>query len=367
MNTCIYSKSQFDHATAEHILQNFLGARWTSSTIVCNEVQATFGETIDAQFAEALNAFRTILGTKGGRGGSPPTLKDLETTDGQKIHIQPGLKPRLAEPHITLENQSAGQVKISVLLGTEKHAGWAIAKLKEQFPNLSISTEDFLKAGKAQETYLRSPVKITMILGGLDYIRGATKACFNLLAAHNIQVLDPSFDPVRDFILHGRGLTEDFFRWPAELIVNAPKIGDVDHFIGVSNKGANVEAVMNLFGGIPHSFRLSSSYSGPNFKVGYLVDPLRVADPAETRNPQFLDSAILDFQAQPEKPGQFTWDTAKAAFDTVMRAHGQLNISRILKESWDEVFGPPDGRRITQADVNLLTEKIVKKLFRIDP
>jgi hypothetical protein len=362
VNTCIYSKSQFDCATAEHILQNFLGARWTSSTIACDEVQAIFGKTIDAKFAEALKAFRTILATKSGRGDDPPTLKGLETADGQKIDMQPGGKPRLAKPHIKFENKSAEEVKISISLGNENHAGWAIAELKKKFPKLSIKPEELLKAGKAQESYLRSPVKIEIILGGHDYIRGATKACFNMLAAHNIQVLDPAFDPVRDFILHGRGSTEDFFRWPAKLIVNAPRIGEVDHFMGVLNKGASVEAVMNLFGGIP----LSSSYSGPNFKVGYLVDPLRVAQPAETREPQFSDSAILDFKAQPEKPGQFTWNAATDAVHKVMRAHQQLTTSQIIKESWEEVFGAPDGRQITQTDINLVVEKIVKKLFRID-
>lgn len=366
MNTCIYSKSQFDRATAEHILQNFLGARWTSSTIACDEVQAAFGKTIDAKFAEALKAFRTILATKSGRGDDPPTLRGLETADGQKIDMQPGGKPRLAKPHIKFENNSAEEIKISVSLGNENHAGWAIAELKKKFPKLSVKPEELLKAGKARESYPRSPVKIEIILGGLDYIRGATKACFNMLAAHNIQVLEPAFDPVRNFILHGRGSTEDFFRWPAKLIVNVPRIGEVDHFMGVLNRGASVEAVMNLFGGIPHSFRLSSSYSGPNFKVGYLVDPLRVAQPAETREPQFSDGTILDFQAQPEKPGQFTWNAATAAFNTVMKAHQQQARSRIFSESWEEVFGPPDGRRITQADIDLLTEKIVKKLFRID-
>jgi hypothetical protein len=366
MNTCIYSKSQFDRATAEHILQNFLGARWTSSTIACDEVQAKFGNTIDAQFAEALKAFRTILETKGGRGNGPPTLKGFETADGKNIDIQPGLKPRLAKPHIPFENKSPDEVKISISLGNENHAGWAIAELKKRFPKFSIKPEELLKAGKIQESYLQSPVKIEIKLGGAYYIRGATKACFNLMAAHNIHVLNPAFDPVREFILHGQGLTEDFFRWPAQLIVDAPKIGAVDHFIGVLNKGATVEAVMNLFGGIPHSFRLSTSYSGPSFRIGYLVDPLRVAQPAETRNPEFSDNAILDFLAQPEKPGQFTWDAAKAAFDSVMRAHQQINTSRIIKESWEEVFGQPDGRLITQADMDLLTEKIVKKLFRID-
>jgi hypothetical protein len=91
-----------------------------------------------------------------------------------------------------------------------------------------------------------------------------------------------------------------------------------------------------------------------------------VAQPAETREPQFSDSAIFDFQAQPEKPGQFTWNAATDAVHAVMRAHQQLTTSRIIKESWEEVFGSPDGRQITRADMNLVMEKILKKLFHID-
>ena len=34
MHTCIYSKVPFATASAEHILQNFLGARWADATIV---------------------------------------------------------------------------------------------------------------------------------------------------------------------------------------------------------------------------------------------------------------------------------------------------------------------------------------------
>lgn len=68
MPTCIYSKAKFDLADGEHILQNFLGARWVSNQIVCNEVQKQFGETIDCDLEKALRPFRNLLGSKGGRG-----------------------------------------------------------------------------------------------------------------------------------------------------------------------------------------------------------------------------------------------------------------------------------------------------------
>lgn len=38
MNRCIYTKEYFETADGEHILQNFLGARWTSTEISSNEV-----------------------------------------------------------------------------------------------------------------------------------------------------------------------------------------------------------------------------------------------------------------------------------------------------------------------------------------
>jgi len=50
MHTCIYTRTNFASSTGEHILQNFLGARWTSNSIVCNEAQIKFGKTIDSAF-----------------------------------------------------------------------------------------------------------------------------------------------------------------------------------------------------------------------------------------------------------------------------------------------------------------------------
>jgi len=74
MPTCIYSKAEFDQASKEHILQNFLGARWTSPTIVCDELQSIFAKDLDKPLEEGLKPIRNLLGTLGGRGDQGPTL-----------------------------------------------------------------------------------------------------------------------------------------------------------------------------------------------------------------------------------------------------------------------------------------------------
>ncbi|MCE2504853.1 MAG: hypothetical protein J4G05_12500, partial [Chlorobi bacterium] len=56
----------------EHILQNFLGTRWTSLEIVYNEVQAEFGQTIDASLERGLQPIRNLRGYKSDEGADRP-------------------------------------------------------------------------------------------------------------------------------------------------------------------------------------------------------------------------------------------------------------------------------------------------------
>ena len=90
MHRCIYSRQEFEKSTAEHILQNFLGARRTFEEIVCDEVQAIFGKTIDLAFSNGLTQVRTLLGTRGGRGGEAPIIKGLKASSGEVVDLMPG-------------------------------------------------------------------------------------------------------------------------------------------------------------------------------------------------------------------------------------------------------------------------------------
>lgn len=363
MNTCIYSKAAFASASDEHILQNFLGARWTDSTIVCDEVQKLFGETIDPAFEEGVRPIRTLMGTKSGRRDEAPPLKGIQTIAGQKVDLQSGGKPRLSRPHVQCQQEPDGGHKVSITLGNASQAGWALAELKKQFPHIRLTAQELLGTAQPQQGRLESPVHIPFKLGGVDYIRGATKACFNLLAAHKINVLSTDFDPAREFILKGNGVVEDFFRWPIQNVALASKLGPIDHFIGLMSRNGKVEGVLVLFGNIPHTIRLANMYTGPAFKIGYIVDPLRESSPAESRTPLFPDDMVLDFDMQPIKPNKDTWETFAAAIKTSVQCYQRLSTGKVVQETVDEILGKPDGTPITAAHMEKLRQKLVQKLF----
>ena len=107
MNRCIYCLSDFDSASGEHILQNSLGARWTSDTISCDACQKEFGDTVDVAVGEAFAWLRNLFDIDSGRRKRAATIKKLPTPSGRAVNLEPGAVPRLNQPLIEIEELSA--------------------------------------------------------------------------------------------------------------------------------------------------------------------------------------------------------------------------------------------------------------------
>ncbi len=281
MKTCIYAKNEFASADGEHILQNFLGARWVSNDISCNEAQALFGETIDSALEEGLRQFRNLLGTKSGRGGDGPDLKNIEDSEGNKYHILPGGIPHLAQPTIATNQLEDGSHVVHVKLGDMKQLDWAIAKLRNQFPTASWNIEEIKGQLTSEKQYLNDKIRLRAGIGGQEYFRGLLKAAFNLLGVNDSSIaLHPCFDALRIFILDGTGEDRNHIRWLTttdKLAIS--NLGPFDHFVGIYSKGNTVDGIVQFFGGICHIVRLTSNYNGPEFRFGYQVNPLRNSPP----------------------------------------------------------------------------------------
>src|SRR5689334_3419851 len=141
MHTCIYSKASFARANAEHILQNFLGARWTDATIVSNAVQSKFSTTIDVALDRGLLPIRNLLGTLGGRGGAAPIVRHTIAETGEPIDLKPGGTPSLARPKVDVKPHSSGVGhEIRIEARDKKQLDWAIAQLREKVPGGISST-----------------------------------------------------------------------------------------------------------------------------------------------------------------------------------------------------------------------------------
>ena len=245
-------------------MQNFLGARWVSHDIACNEIQSQFGGTIDTSLAHGLRQFRNLLGTRGGRGGEGPDIKNVEDTSGNKYHMRPGGVPFLAEPLIETQELDDGSHVIRATLGDFKQLGWAVAKMQTQLPNSRFDIGEIKNNLKPSNDYLTDPLELTAGIGGRDYFRGLLKAAFNLVAANSTEVaLLRCFDALRSFIVDGNGRDADHVRWIATADpLPFPQLGLFDHFIAVYSRGESVEGVVQFFGGISHLVRLTDSYDG---------------------------------------------------------------------------------------------------------
>ncbi|KVD13791.1 hypothetical protein [Burkholderia ubonensis] len=350
MNRCIYTKEQFETADGEHILQNFLGARWTSSEISSNQAQHQFGATIDVALADGLKEIRNLLGARGGRGEPGPSLKNISGSEGTRFTVDPGGKPNIAEPVIKTTQMPDGRHQVQVVLGDMKQLGWAVAKLREMFPDSSFDIEELRRHAVSQSGYLSEHLNYRSGLGGDEFFRGTLKAAFNLIGVSDADTaLLDVFDEVRTFILNGTGDHKKFVRWLNTVEeIALPKIGEFDQFVSVYSTDGFVDGYIQFYGEIGFLLRLAEGYSGPEFCYGYLVDSLRDAMPAEIRNPEFSKENIPTFESGSPLPNEVVWPVFGTRFSRILERYykraDMQNLSRIV----DDVLRPHIGKTTTE-------------------
>ncbi|MBR8005556.1 hypothetical protein [Burkholderia vietnamiensis] len=367
--TCIYTKTKFAVSDGEHILQNFLGARWVSQTISSNEAQGKFGETIDVALEQGLREIRNTLGTKGGRGGEGPSLKNIVGDSGTVYTLAPGGAPSISEPVLKTRPLPDGRHEIQAVLGDMNQLGWAVAKMRQAFPGTKFDINEIRQHAVKTQRYVNDSMRLQSGLGGDDFFRGALKAAFNLLGAQNAEIaLLPICDGVRNFVLTGEGECSSFVRWLTRTDeIALPRIGEFDHFVSVYSRNGSIDGFIQFFGEIGFLLRLADGYAGPAFSFGYLVDPFREGDPAETREPNYSIENIPRFESGSVLPTEQVWPIYSARFSRILERHyrraDQQNLSRIV----DEVLLPHDGEVVTKELIEELSRKaaeyIVHRLF----
>ncbi|HEV2456553.1 MAG TPA: hypothetical protein VGY98_19990 [Verrucomicrobiae bacterium] len=368
MPVCIYSKKPFVKSSKEHILQNSLGARWSSGQIVCDRLQTEFGRTIDSALEKSISPIRNLLGTTGGRGGAGPTLRSVPVTSGETIDLLPGAQPRLAKPIVEITSADDNTSKAKIQAGNLDQLNWALAMLREQFPNLKIDLEEIKGVVQPTTRQLSGHAALKMTLGGKDPFRAMLKSCFNLLGVNNANAaLLTSCDKIRNFIMDGTGKIEDFVRWipePGKLVV--PKIGQADHFIGIMSIRNGIEGIVQLFGEMRFAVRLSEKYEGPQFRYGYLVNPFRDSEPPESREPKFGISCIPIFSDQSTKNTAAIQRTFTVAVERLGQLYYQraynARMQKALKDAVAEILVPATGKKFTPELLNSFVQKYRENL-----
>jgi hypothetical protein len=364
---CIYSLEDFEIADGEHILQNFLGARWTSHEIVCNELQSQFGTTIDAALEEGLKPIRNLLGTLGGRRDAGPPLRNLPATTGEILDLQPGAKPRLREPVIQEHPLPDGRIQVKAQLGKRNHLNWVFAKIREKYPNAHIDEAQAASSARAVRGFVDGSVTLSVDLGGDDYFRGMLKACFNLLGVtYRHIVFQPCFDPVRKFIKDGVGRSARFIRWVefSERLATS-QVGPADQAIFIVSREKSVEGVVQFFGDIVHAFQLTDAYDGPPLRCGYVVDPFREAQPAEDRNPSFESQNIPEFPKQALTNTAAATRAFRARLERIVTLYYERSQRQMIEATIRDVLRENGGAVFTEQMANQVAERLARQALRL--
>jgi hypothetical protein len=368
MFRCIYSLTEQEQSDGEHILQNFLGARWVSHEIVSDDLQRAFGQGIDADFEKTLQFIRNRMGTRGGRGGSGPTLKGMTTTGEQRVNLLPGGRVQMAAPILKEVDLPNGQKEVRVNAATPEQFAWALAQIKAKYPKTQIDENALLAKANVTEGYINDPIVHKLELGGPELFRGLLKACFNLLGAeHPERALLPCFNGVRDYIREGVGGAALYTRWYASAdLPNLPRLGPADQHIFIVCRGSSVEGVAQLFGSLVYPFQLTDSYSGAAFTSGYVVDPFRESDPAEMRNPKFDAAAVPVFSEQQDDWNEAVSRCYERGVAKIMDLHFDRHREDVIKRSFQEVAASHSGSEFTEEMAAELADLLAKRVLRIE-
>ena len=253
---CIYCLDNFESANGEHILQNFLGARWTSRAIVCNKHQDDFGKTIDLALEKGLRPVRNMFGTRSGRHEPAPTLQNIQSSDGDFYHFAPGFRPNQKKPVVKLVDLPGGQKAARLQLGNRKQLDWALHILRQQVPGVEIDRAKIL-ADAATVELPKTRYDIRCSFGGSDYFRGMLKSCFNLLAiSYPTIAFKPCFEDIRNFVCNGTSDLRQFIRWVDDSKpLKIPRLEEIDQAVFIISRGTSIEGIIQYFGEIVHSFQ----------------------------------------------------------------------------------------------------------------
>lgn len=132
----------------------------------------------------------------------------------------------------------------------------------------------------------------------------------------------------------------------------------------IVSRGPSVEGVVQFFGDIVHSFQLSATYMGEPIHCGYVVDPFREAQPAETREPVFQDEAIPVFAQQSPDSNAAVQSAFCDRLSRIMEVFYDRAGRQIVEQTLQDVLGPDIGQPFTPALAAQLVQRLAERIAR---
>ncbi len=254
--------------SGEHIILNAIGGIKTVSGFICRSCNSESGSDWDSELASQLNYLGLIFGIARKRGSPPP--KAVSTISGERFMMGPGGRLSMMKPvyESALED---GQKKITIKARSPAEAERMLNSLKRKHPNINVN--ELLNSSKSTNIYPESLLKLNLNFGGAKTGRSLIKSALALVAYCNVDI-----NACKDAISYLRINDAEGcfgFYYERDLVLNRPQ-NSIFHCVSVfgSAKSGLILAYIEYFSIYRLVARLSSTYSGEDFKGTYAIDPI---------------------------------------------------------------------------------------------
>jgi hypothetical protein len=274
---CAFCDRKLD-GSDEHILLSTLGGRKSSRFVLCSVHNHEFGETIDKAVTREFRFFCNLLAIKTGRRRETATLRDIQTTRGDRINLLPGGRMTVDKPRV-LEDTESGPKKRRIRLVAS-----TTEQLRRMLPVYLAQYGDKVTLDEPRVEMSIEPgaqVEFTMDFDDGDVYRCVARMAVTMLASvvGTDAVRGADMADVRNFVLDGSAGSERVCREYTTEFLRAPEhdaLPAYAHRIGViADPDSRVAyGQLELFGLVNYTVLLSDAWAGPPAGRHYGVDPV---------------------------------------------------------------------------------------------
>lgn len=265
MRTCIYCKRTLPtrEFSREHVWPAALG--WDAQiSCVCRKCNNEFGHEIDSALISCFDTYRVKFKVKDRDGKTPRPYVKVEggLLSGSRLRYGvDGLEPppiikKTAISPGGMDFRTYGDHDEAELKKKLKPQGVGkLVKLSEQTEELKLVSRHGME-----------------FLSDVRGMRGAVKIAFNYLALKTDEhlLLQPEFDPLRDFIRGNSSIDKDVLVLP--MLPLPPAIPLHSTFVAHMGNG-KVRAIVSMFGFIGLYIHMADGYAGRDINFATLIDP----------------------------------------------------------------------------------------------
>ncbi|MFB0827305.1 HNH endonuclease [Chromobacterium violaceum] len=254
--------------TKEHIIPHSIGGRKKTKGFICIACNSAGGENWEVVLANQFLWFSLATGVKREDGDHPNLL--VNTTEGEKLLLRHDGTMVPAKPHYEEQDSENGNVKIQIKARTTDEAKKMIKGVARKYPSIdpNIATKDLL----TQESYLDSPLEMSLQFGGPEAGRSMVKTALALASEYGVD--HEECGKAVDYLKNAEAPPPFGFCYTVDLIVNRP-LDDIFHCVAVSGlpKHGKLLGYIEYFNTARIIIELSGDYGGKEFHHSYAIDP----------------------------------------------------------------------------------------------